>query len=475
MGDTPEDARPRADSVGALSRQSMSAMFLSDEEWKDLMDWTLRFLSTKRFKKKAGEHDEHEIEHEWIFQYIDIIYVGTMSKLSHMIGNCGRGIDVYLLAFSYFAIMFSSRHAFDVYTCISGASGILHIIAFCFFGMGVFIMTINISSSHSGGTDEGGGGEEHRRYLLSAGPTTYGSCERSTDYDWAFALAFIFTRLVLVTMYGLYFFVFHESNVIGSAPDLRTLKTNLDIARESDLELSAMQDAETLAANGGLRRTVSISADPLGHGLHRSVSTTGEPSLNIGLRRTVSTTSEAAHYSHGHGGHGGHSASHDSVENPLARLTMHRTSFVVKAANDFRPSVVRRHFLRIFLLKVAPVVLSSLIMCAMLVGVSPVAVLPIVAFVEFVGDFLPSHVVSDPEDWKELNPHRHFALERLGLFFMLVMGEAILGFCLVAYTSSNMSKIYRVVMCVRRSCTLHVMSLANLPFLAVSWCSVLSC
>jgi hypothetical protein len=125
---------------------------------------------------------------------------------------------------------------------------------------------------------------------------------------------------------------------------------------------------------------------------------------------------------------------------------MHRTSFVVKVASNFRESVVKRHFTRIFVLKVAPVILSSLVMCAMFSDTSPVAVLPVVAFIEFVGDFLPSHFVTDPADWKELNPHRHFALDRLGLFFMLVMGEAVLGFCVVDYTSKNMSKIYRVLL-----------------------------
>jgi hypothetical protein len=401
--------RERANSHAAPSR--LSEYFLTETERQDLVDWMLRALTTKRFRKKLGEHEDVETEHEWIFQYIDIIYVGTIVKLSHMIGNCGRGVDVYLLAFSYFAIMFSSRYAFDVYTCISGASGILHIIAFCFFGMGVFIMTINISArKHDDIGDDGG---SHHRYLTSKGPTHYGSCERSEDYDVAFAFAFIFTRFVLVTMYGLYFFVFHESNLIGSAPDLQALKKNLDLARESDLEQANRESELIVAATGGLRRTVSVASET-----------------------SPASRPDSARYQ----------TSHDSTENPLTRLTMHRTSFVVKAAEEFRPSVVKRHFWRIFLLKVAPVILSSIIMCAMLAGVSPVAVLPVVAFVEFVGDFLPSYFVSDPADWKELHPHRHFALERLGLFFMLVMGEAILGFCLVTYTSSNMSKIYRIVL-----------------------------
>ena len=125
---------------------------------------------------------------------------------------------------------------------------------------------------------------------------------------------------------------------------------------------------------------------------------------------------------------------------------MHRTSFVVKVANAFRESVVKKHFSRIFLLKVAPVILSSVIMIAMLFGASPVYVLPIVAAIEFIGDFLPSHFITNPADWMELNPQRHFAQERLGLFFMLVLGEAVLGFCSVNYDSHNANKVYRVLL-----------------------------
>ena len=39
----------------------------------------------------------------------------------------------------------------------------------------------------------------------------------------------------------------------------------------------------------------------------------------------------------------------------------------------------------------------------------------------------------------------HFQ-ERLGLFFMLVLGEAVLGLCTTNYTSHSMSKLYRVLM-----------------------------
>eukprot|EP01032_Pedospumella_encystans_P025753 gene25753-29095_t len=49
--------------------------------------------------------------------------------------------------------MFSTRAAFDTYTSVSGASGVLHLIACCFYGIGVFIMTVNISAQSNETTE----------------------------------------------------------------------------------------------------------------------------------------------------------------------------------------------------------------------------------------------------------------------------------------------------------------------------------
>ena len=399
----------------------MSGYFLTESARQEMLDWMVRALSTKKSQQKlGGDHGAVLLEHAWIFQFIDIIYVGTIFKLSHMIGHCGRGIDVYMLCFSYFAIMFSTRLSFDVYTCISGASGVLHLIAFCMYGMGTFVMTVNISSQtkhdSSSTTDDGSHAIHMINSYSSNEKVTYGNCERSIDYDTAFAVAFIFTRFILIIMYGLYFFVFHESNIIGQAPaDMNNLGKNIrlsDLTRESDLE-SALRESE-------LRRTTSKL-----------------PNQSI----------DSYHNNSNNNSHNITHSNDNSTDNPmLTRLTMHRTSFVIKIANNFRDSMIKKHFLRIFLLKVIPVIISCIVMSAMLFGASPVIILPIVAFIEFIGDFLPSGLINDSSDWKELNPHRHFSQERLGLFFMLVLGEAVLGFSVVSYESDSMSKIYRLLL-----------------------------
>lgn len=402
-----------------------SAFFLNEKARAEMLGWILNALGSKRFARRVGDnHAAEVVEHAWIFQFIDIIYVATIFKLSHLISACGQGDDVYVLCFAYFAIMFSTRSAFDVYTCVSGASGVLHLIACCFYGMGVFIMTVNISAKSSEGTGAAHASMfdlldasdlEQRSLLSNDGNVSFGSCSRSIDYDMGFASAFIFTRVVLVVMYGLYFFIFHESNILGHAPDMGSVSKDLrlsDLTRESDME-AAMRVGPPASTPGGV-----------------GASTTG---------RTTSVMSTDSH---------SHTSSRlADVDNPLTRLTtVRRPTYVMQAANAFRESVVQKHFFRIFLLKVLPVTLSSLVISALYFGASPVVVLPVVAGIEFVGDFLPSYFIRDPADWRELNPHRHFSEERLGLFFMLVLGEAVLGLCTTNYTSPSMSKVYRVLL-----------------------------
>jgi len=404
------------------SATRMSGLFLTETERAELLGWILKALGTKRFAQKvSGQHTSEVVEHAWIFQFIDIIYVATIFKLSHIIGSCGRGADVYVLSFAYFCIMFSTRTAFDVYTSVSGASGVLHVIACCFYGIGVFIMTVNISArsdeeSHARmlfNLFEGdGSGSSTSSYAGINSETRFGTCERTIDYDMGFASAFIFTRIVLVIMYALYFYVFHDSNVLGHAPDMGAAGKSIrlsDLTRGSDLEAAAAM---------------------------------GPPSITNLRPSSVRSSAPSAD-----GSANGNSMTLSSELNPMARLTtVQRPSIVMKAAHAFRESVVQKHFFRIFLLKVVPVTLSSLVMTAMYFGLSPVYVLPVVAFIEFVGDFLPSYFVHIPADWRELNPHRHFFEERLGLFFMLVLGEAVLGLCTTNYTSHSMSKLYRVLM-----------------------------
>ena len=395
----------------------LSKFFVSDVIRAQVLGWMIKALSNKRLVQKIdGGHAAVVLEHAWIFQFIDIIYVGTIFKLSHLIGLCGRGADVYVICCAYFAIMFSTRLSFDVYTCISGANGVLHVIAFCFYGIGVYIMTVNISSQIK--TLEHG----HVNHITTSdsssliGNISYGTCERSIDYDTAFAIAFIFTRFILIIMYGLYFYVFHESNQIGHAPEVGIYAKGLrlsDLTRDSDSEV--VKD---------FRASISSSID------HDNKKTNNNTQTNT--------------YNNSSNNHN----NNNPINNPILHNTelLNRSSFVLKVTNKYTENKIKLHFTRIFLLKVIPVILSSLFMCLMFFNITPLLVLPIVAGIEIIGDFLPTYYIKHSNDWKEMNPSRHFLDERLGLFFMLVLGEVVLGFSAINYESGDMEEVYKVLM-----------------------------
>jgi hypothetical protein len=448
-----ESERPRSNTAHneELGR-SRKSFFMTDAARTELLGWVVRALSNKKIVQKVdGHHSAVVLQHAWIFQFIDIIYVATIFKLSHLLGACGKSSDVYAMVVAYFVIMFSSRLQFDVYTCVSGASGILHVIAFCFYGMGVFVMTVNISSRLSAHvlTDD----SLHQVHSTSpyhgyagsiTAQTTYGSCERSINYDVSFGIAFIFTRMVLVIMYGLYFYVFHESNLIGAAP---TGAENMaasnsfrlsDLTHNSDLEILRESIASRDLAYS-LDNAASVGAG-VGTGMGASVAGTGNRRhVGFDVNNPINSTSYR----------GEHVSSHDhgsSVGVGGVGGESFRPSLVVRVARAYDQTAIKLHFNRIFLLKVAPVILSSMLMTMIFFGVSPVFVLPMVAGVEFLGDFLPSFFVNKHADWRELNPSREFLEERLGLFFMLVLGEVVLGLSAVNYEGNDIKNVYMVLL-----------------------------
>lgn len=386
-----DDSSQLRGSAALSSQPRGSAVARNVENREKVLHWFKRVMSAgnKRLAQKLIKGHSMTLDHAWIFQFVDIIYVATIFRISHLLEECESEAKVYMMCFSYFVIMFSTRSAFDVYTCISGANGILHLIVFCLYGLGVFIMTINISPQdkevdgtdemHSEAATEGSSGSDNMH--------GFGTCESNYNYDLAFAAAFIFTRVVLMIMYGLYFRVFHESNVVGYAPKLDKSHVT-DFARTSDVEQVVR---ESLAA-----RASRIMSSDLEH--------------------------------------------HPAIE--LSRPS----AMFETAADATRESVVERHFTRVWLLKVLPVIVSSLVMLAAVFGAPMIAVLPIAGLVEFTGDFLPSFFIKKAADWRELSAHRHLAQERLGLFFMLVMGEAMLGLSGVPSHSHYIYNVYTVLM-----------------------------
>lgn len=110
-----------------------------------------------------------------------------------------------------------------------------------------------------------------------------------------------------------------------------------------------------------------------------------------------------------------------------------------------RYSVVTRHFSRIYIYKVFPLIASAIVMLALAYSFEhpqPGVIFPTAAIIEVLIDFIPSLFLNSTssDDWDQFASHRHFVQERLGSFFLLVMGEAMLGFHVVFYGAFDPSQ-----------------------------------
>lgn len=320
-------------------------------------NWYKNFLQLGNHRwaiKMFGDKSKPHFEHEWLFQVVDIVFVGAMFNVSWLIKNCGNYPIVFSTCGAYIVLMFTTRNAFDTYASISGAHGILHIIMFCFYLLAVFLMMLNIDATE----EDGGHG--------------FGHCRNNSIYNRAFAWAFITSRLVLIVMYTIYVTVFHKTNFIGCAPTSGKSLMLEDIVSRSELH-------ETIQE---VRRSSN-------HG-----------SKSFGSRTSTSADQLSEH------------------ENVLFKV----------AAMESNRETVTAHYYLILKTKIAPMALSAALMSLIYATNSPMVVLPIVASVEIIGDLLPSLLARTAKEWKALCAHPLVSKERLGLFFMLVMGESIIGF-----------------------------------------------
>jgi hypothetical protein len=332
------------------SRSKNSQSRLSSTGSARIVGFVSRAWRTKSISRKIkNKHDSHPEDHEWMFQFIDIIYVATIFNVSDLITECGSATEVYILAISIFAIMFNTRQAFDAYSSISGANGVLHLIAFSVYGAGVFVMTYNIYEKVDPCNEY-----ENRAH--------FGVCVESEFFQSSFVGGFLLTRVVLIVMYLQYFFYFHEANVLGSAPDIGAGW------REFDLQGPARE-----------LRTMSKAGD-------------------------------------------------EEVSNPIdqTRPTEDIINVMLDTYDHTRKSIQDKHFSKVVWWRVVPAVLNIGIILPTFAGASVLAVYPAVAGLDMLFDFLIAFRAS-PEDWKVLTIGSEFAKERLSLFFMLVLGEAMLG------------------------------------------------
>ena len=129
-------------------------------------------------------------EHLWVFLFIDIIYVATVYSINHILIECGDDEEVYQVVISYFVLMFSTRLAFEEYTCLLKAHKAEHVVVAILYAFSAFIMTLNIAVEQEGSDDTPPEG-------------SFGKCKSVEDYNIAFAVTFFATRILVAVMFTL--------------------------------------------------------------------------------------------------------------------------------------------------------------------------------------------------------------------------------------------------------------------------------
>jgi hypothetical protein len=360
----------------------------------------------------------------WIFLFMDIIYVATIYNISSISNKCGEETDVYVMIASYFAIMFSTRMFFTTYTAMYNATGVLHILAFVLYGMGVFIMTLNIATKVNVQLSEHG----ELEYLKA----DYGFCNFNSRIDQRFAIGFLCTRIILVVDFWTY-------NYSG-------LKD-----RHATME-------EAAEVTGRFRR-VSGASSQGGRSVSRS-SSLAESTRSISMNSEAGISGFKPSLMHPDGGSSIADTSNSSSSAAGAGSRLGSAADAEHAA----------HTRSIFLWRIIPLVLSSITMCFIfLTHVTPLQVFPVVAVMEFVSDVLPQVVLGVWRYWNEVHgctvtaaaqlkqtvllmgvlgseEKAHHLIEQIGLMFLLVLGECMLGLLQQVYNSAVPTSTYYTLM-----------------------------
>lgn len=397
------------------------------------------------FERNNHTHETDSLVHQspWIFHFMDIIYVATMYNISHVITYCGEDARVYVIAGAYFTIMFMSRLLFDKYTSIFKANGVLHVIIFFLYGVGVYTMTLNIAVETVYDDDAGSSSSSshgmhlsspYSRFLQGSPPppladdddfdTNYGNCENVDDYDYGFVIGYLFTRFLIFALYLCYFFVFSE-------------------VAQSSAAIESSSSHHAISAHGQNASASSSSSNSSSSKSSNVMQIGGNASaVESVVRASAATKSRGHNNSNSYSNNNSNGCSKSAVSNGNHDDTSSVHSSMSAARARRTREEERKHMMRVFFWKIVPLVFSCGLMMLVLVGTNPVLVYPLVGAMELFGEFLGEVVI----DMKELMPNRELLEERLGLLFMLVLGETMLGFLLQHYNTTRPRETYSTLL-----------------------------
>lgn len=147
---------------------------------------------------------------QWFNVYLDLVYVMVVFKVDDILVNCSQqkdrqhdvsaAVNVYVVAISFFVLMFYTRYQMDHYSCSFMRltkeksypllqSDIFHRIIIVLYGLGTFLMTMNIVLA------------EVNENIIENADFFVGSCRFDKQYSTGFAIGFLMTRGLMILLY----------------------------------------------------------------------------------------------------------------------------------------------------------------------------------------------------------------------------------------------------------------------------------
>jgi len=134
---------------------------------------------TDQFVLAEGQGDDN-----WIFLFVDLVYVAIFAKLNHLIDNCNLSLHTIAVVGSVFLVAFTSRLTIDEYSNRFYANDVFHRVVYLFYTAGIFCMGLNVT--YVATTELGLPG---------------GQCGASI-FGLGFSSGFIITRLMIILLYA---------------------------------------------------------------------------------------------------------------------------------------------------------------------------------------------------------------------------------------------------------------------------------
>lgn len=159
--------------------------------------------------------------------------------------------------------------------------------------------------------------------------------------------------------------------------------------------------------------------------------------LNIAFKTTVGEHDGAGYF--------GHCVRNVTYDNAFAAsFLISRAAIVSMYFMQYKSEDYEKNddFWKLFLRKLIPMVIGCGLMTMVFADVSPVIAYFTVAFVEVVSEFIGEVVVKFKDEKPPLMPDAEHLQERLGLFFMLILGETMVGTLFVFYDQKKIKRTY---------------------------------